>query len=154
MSVRTSNNSQKIKKYNKSRQQVKKYDISLLDTFVWKEGKVWLYNNKRCSFLTMSLWIFYSYSRPKIVILSSRFGAFSKEIITTIKFKTSLVPPLTKYKTSFVDQFKVQEYSPLQSTLAPYHYSMIGRLNTMKLQYLSMSTCAVVHYILCLKGKF
>jgi hypothetical protein len=33
MSLRTSNNSQKIKKYNKSRQQVKKYDISLLDTF-------------------------------------------------------------------------------------------------------------------------
>ena len=58
-----------------------------------------------------------------------------------------VLPPLTKYKTSFVDQFKVQEYSPLQSTLAPYHYSMIGRLNTMKLQYLSMSTCAVVHYI-------
>ena len=37
MSLRTSNNSQKIKKYNKSEQQGKNYDISLLDTFVWKE---------------------------------------------------------------------------------------------------------------------
>ena len=56
MSLRTSNNSQKIKKYNKLEQQEKKYDISLLDIFVWKEEKVWLYN-QTCLSMKISIFL-------------------------------------------------------------------------------------------------